>query len=68
MRFLGSSKCSKAIVELTFTKQKANALVYWTGCFVFYWKYLFLDKFGPTTRSCQFKLTFGTKTNLNMKN
>ena len=29
--FLQSSKCSKTIVELTFTTQKANA--YWTGCF-----------------------------------
>ena len=28
----------------------------------------FLGKFGPKNQNCQFKLKFGTKTNLNMQN
>ena len=32
------------------------------------WKYSFGGKFGPENQNCQFKLKFGTKTNLNMQN
>ena len=33
------------------------------------WKYiLFLGKFGLRNQNCQFKLTFGTQTNLSMQN
>ena len=38
MGFLRSSKCSKTIVEITFTAQKANAGSPWTACSVFDWK------------------------------
>ena len=41
MRFFRSSKCSKTIVELTFTAQKAKACSPWTACSVFNWKYPF---------------------------
>ena len=48
MRFLKSSKCSKIIVELTFTTQKANAccLLDW----LFYSVVPFLGKLGPKTQ------------------
>ena len=47
-RFLKSLKCSKIIVELTFTTQKANAfsLLDWLFCSVV----PFLGKFGPKTQ------------------
>ena len=32
------------------------------------WKYLFLSKFEPRNQNYQFKLKFGTCTNLNMQN
>ena len=66
MRFLRSPKCSKTIVELTFTTQKANAcsLLDWLFCSVV----PFLGKFGQKTQNCQFKLKFGTQTNSNMQN
>ena len=35
---------------------------------VLHWKYPFWGKFGPKNQNCQFKLKFGTKTNLNMQN
>ena len=41
MRFLRSSECSKTIVQLTFTTQKANTCNSWTACSVFDWEYLF---------------------------
>ena len=41
MRFLRYSKCSKTIVELTFTAQKPSACNPWTACFAFDWKYTF---------------------------
>ena len=48
MRFLRSSKCSKIIVELTFTTQKINAcsLLDW----LFYSVVPFLGKLGPKTQ------------------
>ena len=66
MRFLRSLKCSKTIVELTFTTQKANAcsLLDWLFCSVV----PFLGKFGPKTQNCQFKLKFGTQNNSKMQN
>ena len=36
--------------------------------FSFRWETPFLGKFGPKHQNCQFKLKFGTQTNLNMKN
>ena len=72
MRSLRSAKCLKTRVELQFTTQKANACSSFTGCSVFYWKYVFwvnlvqkqiisfLGKFSP---NYQFKLKFCTKTN-----
>ena len=58
MRFLRSPKCLKTIVELTFTKQKADtcSLLDWLFCSVV----PFLGKFGPKTQNCQFKVKFGT--------
>ena len=43
MRSLRSLKCLKTTVEITFTKQKANACSPWTWtvCSIFDWKYLF---------------------------
>ena len=41
MRFLRSSKCLKATIELTFATQKANACSPWTDCSVFDWEYTF---------------------------
>ena len=65
MRFLISTKCSKTIVELTFTKQKINACSPWIVCSVFDWKYPFWENF-VNTENCQFKLKFGDQTNSNM--
>ena len=58
IRFLRSPKCSKTMVELTFTTQKANtcSLLDWLFCSLV----SFLGKFGPKTQNCQFKLKFGT--------
>ena len=41
MRSLRFSECLKTTVELTFTKQKANAWSPWTACSIVNWKYLF---------------------------
>ena len=48
MKFLKSSKCSKTIVELTFTTHKVNAcsLLDWLFCSVA----PFLGKCGPKTQ------------------
>ena len=67
IRSLRSSKCLKTTVELTFTTQKANACSPWTACSVFNWKYLFWVNLFQN-QNYQFKLKFGTKTNLNMQN
>ena len=66
MRFLRSPKCSKTIVELTFTTQKAKprSLLDCLFCSVV----SFLGKFGPKTQNCQFKLTFVTQNNSKMQN
>ena len=58
MRFLRSPKCPKAIVELMFTTQKANACGL-LDC-LFGSVVPFLGKFDPKTQNCQFKLKFGT--------
>ena len=54
MRFLRSPKCSKIIVRLTLTTQKANP------CGLFDWLFCSvvpsLGKFGSKTQNCQFKL------------
>ena len=67
MRSLRSLKCLKTAAELTFTTQKANACSPWTACSVFNWKYLFWVNLFQN-QNYQFKLKFGTKTNLNMQN
>ena len=36
--------------------------------FAFDQKYYFLEKFGPKSKNCQFKLKFGSYFNLNMQN
>ena len=54
IRSLGSSKCLKTTVGLTFTTQEANTCIPWTACSVFNWK------FGPKTQNYQFKLKFCT--------
>ena len=41
-----------------------NSMVMFTFSF---FRFRFLGKFGPKNQSCQFKLKFGTKTNLNMQ-
>ena len=58
MRFLRSSKCSKTIVELTFTTPKANACSLLDCLFCFLLELPFLDKFVPKIQNCQFKLKF----------
>ena len=67
MRFFRSSICSKTTVELTFTAQ--NKRLHSLHClFCFRLEIPFLGKYDPKTQKCQFKLKFGTKTNLNMQN
>ena len=41
---------------------------WWCSLFLFSTGNTFLGKFGPKNQNCQFKLKFGTKTNLNMQN
>ena len=69
MGSLRSLKFLKRTFELTFTAttQKANACSPWTACSVFNWKYLFWVNLFQN-QNYQFKLKFGTKTNLNMQN
>ena len=59
MRFLRSSKCSKTIIKLTFTTQKANTCSPWTTCSVFDWKYPFWVNF-QKLNIVSFKLKFRT--------